>query len=159
MISDAVILERALSFAKVEMHTIGLQCRRLRTKEPEDEEFRLRWWADLQFLIVALTRLRRSVELAQKVTSAKKNLSSALKIFDKTLPDLITMRNVGEHFDVYVRGKGKNKTVSPKSLQTGTFDRTTYKWLDKSINIDAAHKAAEELYSALLNLKKSLCQR
>src|SRR6185503_12268591 len=47
--SDAAILERASSLASEAMWTFAMQIRRLRSKEPEDKEFSLRWWADLQF--------------------------------------------------------------------------------------------------------------
>jgi hypothetical protein len=53
------------------MFTVALQRRRIRSKEPEDDVFVMRWWADLQFYIVALRRLRRAAELASRVPSAK----------------------------------------------------------------------------------------
>src|SRR5579859_2833960 len=54
--SDAAILERAKSLSNEACFTVSLQHRRLRTTEPEDQVFVFRWWADLQFLIVALRR-------------------------------------------------------------------------------------------------------
>ena len=62
-----------------------VQRRRLKTKEPEDDQFLFRIWADLQFLIVSLTRLRRSVGLAMKIPSIKTVIHEALADFDKAL--------------------------------------------------------------------------
>ena len=42
--TDAATIERALRFANIAMFTITLQRRRLRSVEPEDERFALRWW-------------------------------------------------------------------------------------------------------------------
>lgn len=94
--SDKAILERASTLANDAMFSIALQRRRLRSNEPEDDVFVMRWWADLQFFIVALRRLRRAAELARRVPSIANSISSALKTFDTALPSLFTMRNVGE---------------------------------------------------------------
>ena len=64
--SDAAILERARSLATEAISTVALQRRRPRSTEPEDGVFVFRWWADLQFLIVALRRLRRAAQLAAR---------------------------------------------------------------------------------------------
>jgi hypothetical protein len=81
------------------MHTVALQVRRLATEEPEDETFVLRWWADLQFLIVALRRLRRAAGLAASADDEGGRLRAAIERFDRRLPALAVMRNVGEHLD------------------------------------------------------------
>lgn len=57
---DAAALERAKSLANWACYTIALQRRRLQSGEPEDETFIFRWWADLEFLVVTLRRLRRA---------------------------------------------------------------------------------------------------
>lgn len=155
MPSNAAILEHAFNLANQEMFTISLQCRRLRSTEPEDETFVFRWWADLQFLIVALRRLYRAAELAGQVPSAKKTISAALENFDDALPCLRTMRNVGEHIEDYALSRGRNKDVKRGSLQVGGWDGTTYTWLGKSLNIDEAHDAAEKLFSVVRNVLKS----
>ncbi len=70
MQSEADILERARSLCSEGCFAVALQHRRLRSKEPEDEVFILRWWTDLQFLIVSLRRLRRSALTAAHVRGA-----------------------------------------------------------------------------------------
>jgi hypothetical protein len=97
--SDAAILERAVSLASEAMRTLELQKRRLRSKEPEDDKFASRWWVDLQFFIVTLSRLRRVAELAKSVSPVSQEIAAALAEFDNSLPMLQKMRNVGEHID------------------------------------------------------------
>jgi hypothetical protein len=148
---DAVVLERARSFANEAMWAVALQRRRIRSTEPEDRRFVFRWWVDLQFLIVALRRLRRAAELASRVASAGPSVALALKKFDEALPQLSVMRNVGEHIDDYLLGNSKtrHKQVSRGMLQSGTWDGVTYTWLNESLNVDGAHDAAFQLFSAL----------
>jgi hypothetical protein len=131
--------------------TIGLQRRRLRSAEPEDADFIFPWWADLQFLIVALRRLRRAAQLASQVPTAAAALSDALNAFDHALPRLAVMRNVGEHIDDYAldHPKRHQKGVDHRQLQVGTWDGTTYCWLGHELNTDAALTAAEKLYRAM----------
>ncbi len=50
---EAAVSERSLSLMNEAMFTVDLQVRRARGREPEDDAFVMRWWADLQFLIVA----------------------------------------------------------------------------------------------------------
>src|SRR5215208_3762906 len=68
--SDEATIARAASLANEAVSAIALQCRRLRSTEPEDAEFAMRWWADAQLLVVMLRRLRRIAELAMKVPRA-----------------------------------------------------------------------------------------
>lgn len=147
----AATLERARSLANEAMFTVALQRRRIRSDEPEDDVFVMRWWADLQFFIVALRRLRRAAELAGRVASVKDRLVLALRTFDDALPHLSVMRNVGEHIDDYAVGnpKRRHKHVDRRSLQAGNWDGVTYQWLGESLNIDVAHDAARQLFSAI----------
>ena len=149
--SDAVIMERALSFANEAIFTVALQRRRVQSNEPEDETFIMRWWADLQFFIVALRRLRRAAELARRVTVTKDSLDLAIRNFDSTLPQLNLMRNVGEHIDDYAvdSPKRRHKDIHRQALQVGTWDGTTYEWLGESLNVDAAYEAAYTLFAAI----------
>jgi hypothetical protein len=155
--SQMAILERASSLINEAMFTITLQRRRLRSKEPEDEVFILRWWADLQFLIIALRRLRRAAEISSQVPTNTTELSAAIKKFDSALPFLLTMRNVGEHIDSYAvdSPKRRHKEINRRMLQVGEWDGTTYRWLGKSLNIDDAHFAAERLYVAVRDAFKN----
>jgi hypothetical protein len=147
--SDAVILERARSFCNEALFTIALQCRRLRSIEPEDSEFIFRWNADLQFLIVALRRLRRGIELGAQVPHAAASLTAALAAFDHRLPGLVKMRNVGEHINHYLLGEGRAKNVPRGELQVSQWDGTIFSWLGVELNINDALSAAESLFEAV----------
>ena len=126
-------------------------------QEPEDERFVFRWWADLQFLIVALRRMRRAAQIAERAPSVAQGTATAIRAFDDALPGLATMRNVGEHVDAYAVDDPRrhNRKIDGGMLQVGTWDGTTYRWLDLELNIDAAHAAAEQLYRAMRGLVRA----
>jgi hypothetical protein len=147
--SDAVILERAKSFCSEACSTVALQHRRLRTTEPEDGVFVFRWHADLQFMIVALRRLRRAAELATHVAGVSPDLKVALRAFDDSVPNLAKMRNVGEHVDEYLLGLGRSKNVARSELQVSMWNGSVFNWQGVDLDIDLALKAAETLFSAL----------
>jgi hypothetical protein len=144
--SDTATLERAHGLANDAVRSVALQRRRLRSTEPEDDEFVMRWWADAQMLIVMLRRLRRAAELAAKVPSARTRMARALDQFDHALPSLRKMRDVGEHIDEYALDEGKDRAISRRSLQVGQWDGTSLCWLGQSLNVDVAMQAAEDLY-------------
>lgn len=129
--SPDAILERSRSLANETMWTIALQDRRLGTTEPEDHEFVFRWWADLQFLIVALRRLRRIAVLASHVPSAATDIEDRIDRFDAALPGLNVMRNVGEHVDSYALDDPArhHREGDRQALQVGSWDGRTFTWL------------------------------
>jgi len=157
MRSKDAILMRARRLCSEACFTVALQRRRLRSAEPEDNSFVFRWWADLQFLIVALRRLRRSAEIATRIPEFSVEVKVAIEEFDKSLPGLTKMRNVGEHVDAYAVNDPKRRDVSVDSgqLQVGFFDGTVYTWLGQSLNIDNALQAAEKLCVRIKQLKSS----
>lgn len=93
--SDAATAERAPSLADEAVHMVALQRRRLQSDEPEDETFIFRRWADFQFLIISLRRLRLAALLAARPETNRAVIEKAISEFDEALPDLQTMRNVG----------------------------------------------------------------
>jgi hypothetical protein len=162
--SHAATYERARRLANIEVWTVALQVRRLRSREPEDGEFVLRRWADFLFLITALTRVRRAGSLAARVPAIADDIKSALRDFDAALPHLKNMRDVAEHFDDYAVDAGRLTAISRKSLEVGTMDETTFQWLGYELNADAALDAAHELFrriraaqsSAVVGAKRKL---
>jgi hypothetical protein len=147
--SPAATYERARRLANIAVWTIALQHRRLRSIEPEDGEFLFRKWMDFQFLIVALTRLRRAGVLATKVPSIKTDMEAALREFDAALPALNKMRNIAEHFDDYAMDVGRDSSVSRHSLEVGVVNETNFQWLDGELNSDVALASARRLFQAL----------
>lgn len=161
--TDAALLGRACRIANEAVHAVALQHRRLRSAEPEDNTFVMRWWADLQFLIVALRRLRRAGELAAHSPAATAVIQDALKDFDQALPSLATMRNIGEHLDAYALDSPKrhDKSIDRRQLEVGSWDGTTLHWLvkqdgsDHELDIDVALSAAGRFYDALRRATRS----
>lgn len=151
--NDAVILERAIRLANIEMKTVALQWRRVKTKEPEDETFIFRWWADLQFFILSLWRLRRTVKIALNVsdTNISDSIGVGIKEFDKAVPDLKKLRDVAEHIDEYAVDNPKRHvpSVDRKQLEVGSWNGTIYEWLEVKLNVDDAKIAAEKLFKTL----------
>ncbi|MCH8833046.1 MAG: hypothetical protein IIA81_02000 [Thaumarchaeota archaeon] len=160
LISDEAILERSFSFCNEAMHTISLQVRRLQTTEPEDSKFLHRKWADLRFLILSLDRLDKAVGIARNVKRISSEVKKAQDKFQKSVPFLRKLRNVGEHFDSYSMDKGYLK-ISRRALQVGTWndDGTYFKWLDEEINVIESEKAAIELFKTIRNIKNNFFKK
>lgn len=138
-------LELARSLALDAMLAVDLQRRRIYDQTP-DEAYPARWWADIQFFIVALRRLRLAAEFARRADS---ELKRAIRDFNATVPDLDRFRNVGEHIDAYAEGRGKDDTVDRHELLEGSLQGPIYRWLDRELNIDSAHGAAQKLWTAV----------
>lgn len=147
--SDAATAERARSLADEAVHMVALQRRRLQSDEPEDETFMFRRWADFQFLIISLRRLRLAALLAERPETNRAVIEKAISEFDEALPDLQTMRNVGEHIDEYAIEKGRDRNVDRRALQAGSLGKVTLDWLGVRLDADAALAAAEALHRAI----------
>jgi hypothetical protein len=149
--TGAAIYERARRLANVAIWSVELQRRRLSAAEPGDADFVLRKWADFDFLIVALTRLRRAARLAAQVPELESFLRAAIEEFDSTLPGLKRFRNVAEHVDDYAIDRGREQSVCRQSLEVSSFDAEgpTLHWLGLSLNARQALEASEHLFAAI----------
>lgn len=153
--SDAAILERASSMANRALWTARLQRRRLSCTEPEDNEFLFRFWADLEFLILALWHIRLAALLARRVAGVRVTIQAAIEQFDTALPGLRTMRNVIEHLDEYGVDIGRQQDISRKQLQVGAWDGVAFRWLGIELNVDDAVAAGKALYLTVYRAKSS----
>jgi hypothetical protein len=153
--SAATTLERARSLTNEAMLAVALQRRRLVTREPEDDNFVFRQWADFQFFLVALRRLRRAAAIA----AGRPRVDTALRAFDAAVPYLAKLRNVGEHIDEYALASPKRRSrptaakagVTPRDLQVGQWNESEWNWLGELVDVDRALKAAEGLHDAVLH--------
>src|SRR5690242_3294890 len=93
----------------------------------------------LNFLILALQLLRQTAELTRCAPSVKK----ALKVFNQALPHLTVMRDVVAHINDYAIDDGHHRQVNRQMIPNRMWDGTTFHWLDKSLNVDVAHDAAQ----------------
>lgn len=148
--------ERSRRLASGLARTVALQCRRIRSSEPEDEQFLLRRWADYEFHINALSRLRRIAVLASKVSSIKAEIEEALGEFDNLLPGLVTMRNTLEHEDEYAIDLGRDSAISRKELEVGTFGEENLEWIGFTLKIEDAKRATDLLFKAITNALEPL---
>jgi hypothetical protein len=149
----AATYERARRLANYWLFTVDLQCRRLKSSEPEDEQFVLRRWADFEFLVVALTRFRRAVALAAGLPELQPVLSIGLQVFDGELPSLKRLRDTAEHFDDYAVDRGRDIRIKRQSLEVSTLsgDGTVLVWLGEELDSDHALSAAARLFATLQN--------
>ena len=143
--------ERARRFSNLAMRTIALQCRRLKSAEPEDDDWIFQREADFQFLIVALTRLLRAADLASKVESIKPHIKESIDEFDEALPGLREMRNTAEHIDEYAIDGGHNKNISRKKLEVVKITDTEFEWLGYRLDTMAALRASEVLFERIMS--------
>jgi hypothetical protein len=155
--SDAATIERAARLTNEAMWVVALQRRRLKTTEPEDHSFPGRLWADWQFFIVALIRLRAAAKIACAVPSARNEIGHALATFDQGLP-IRRMRDVGEHIDDYAVGRGKHRDVDRRALEVGSFDATTLRWriTPEELNADTALVHAQALCDVVRRIARPL---
>jgi len=149
------VLERAVSVANQAMCTLKLQRRRLASKEPEDDQFVFRFWADLEYFILSLNHLRRAALLAQRVDPVKDQLQTAIDQFNSDLPNLTMMRDVIEHIEDYGADDGRKHAVSRRQLQVGTWDGTTFRWLKSELNVDDALAACLRLFGEIRSARDS----
>ena len=119
------------SLAKEWMLAVDRQVARLRDSDV------FSWSTDIHFLVVALRRLQRAAILGMKVPAAHDIINDAIERFEAALPGYVVMRNASEHLDDYVMGRGREEKVNGlwvqnvrrQSLQSGSFDGTTFEWV------------------------------
>jgi len=161
--TSAETYERARRHANMLLWAIDLQCRRLRSSEPEDTAFVFRKFIDFEFLIVSLTRFRRAIKLASNIPEIKLTIISALIEFDSTLPQLKKLRDVAEHIDDYAIDKGRDSSIERKQLEVSCLGEgendVTLSWLGHEINIGDALRASNNLFDVIKNVSIVFTQR
>ena len=63
------------------------------------------------------------------------------------------MRNVAEHIDDYVAGKGKDKSVQIPSLEVASINDDESVWLGYSLNTTIALSASNALFEEIKKCK------
>lgn len=151
-------MELTHSAANDAIRGITMQHYRLASELPEDEKFfaaaGFRREVDLQLLLVLVVRLRRLVGLAAKLTR-NGVLGEALAEFDERFPTARQMRNVSEHLDDYIEGRGHRQASAPhESLGVRIWGappggEMTFEWAGEIIALGQLHGAVEEIYRSL----------
>ena len=131
------LLGQALRQAREARWTVELQCRRLKEGAGGEPQRGLRLWADLQMLLIALRRLRRSAELAALAPAATDEIVAAIAAFDRPLPDLWRLGNIEAPFE--------RAPVSVADDWTGPV----IEWTGGALNVDDALRCSEALVEAM----------
>lgn len=84
-----------------------------------------------------------------QVPSQKPAITEAITEFDRAVPKLLLLRNVGEHIDAYTLGKGRDPSVGRPQVQTGGWDGTVFEWLGVELDTEDALNAARKLVGKL----------
>lgn len=140
-----------------------MQYYRVTAELPEDEAFfagaGFRREVDLALLLVLLVRLRRAVGLGANILEASA-LSEALDAFDRRVPEARHMRNISEHVDAYIAGRGRDqKDVPDGSLGVRIWDGPpntdpTFTWAGRTVELGELRGAALDLYGAFRSVMK-----
>ena len=100
------------------------------------------------------------MSLLERVSGTRQRIRSACAEFSKTVPNYLTLRNVGEHLDEYLIGRGRDPNVHYSGLQawaSGEEDGNAFfEWLGVRLYVGSAEKAADALYGELLEAVKGL---
>ena len=107
---------------------------------------------DLQFLIVALWRLRLVGHLAARIDAG---VQRALDVFKREIPDLKRMRDVAQHLDEYAIDAGHQRRVGRRSLEVGRLSTDEFHWLGGTLNLPKARRAAVMLYLSIKRARDS----
>jgi hypothetical protein len=132
-----LVLGHALRQAEDASWTVALQCRRLKADDAGEARRGLRLWADLQMLLVALRRLRRSAELAALAPMVGDDLCVAIAAFDRPLPDLWRLENIETSFE-----------CAPVAV-ADDWSGPVIRWPGGALNIDEALGCSEALVAAM----------
>lgn len=132
------VLGQALRRAQDARWTVALQCRRLKSEDVGERSRGLRLWADVQMLLIALRRLRRSAELAALAPGARDDLSVAIAAFDRPLPDLWRLGDMEVQFE--------RALVAVADDWSGPV----IQWPGGVLNIDDALRCSEALLAAMM---------
>lgn len=110
---------------------------------------------DLNFLLVALVRLDRTVaRAADEASQVRAPLLNAVEVFRVQVPGLRTMRDVAEHADEYNLAKGRRSSsirrsqVQNWSMSWNGNGGLVWHWLGHELDVDSASSAATTLYNA-----------
>jgi hypothetical protein len=170
------VLERSFSLVNHAMFAIALQHRRYLGDEPEDEHFLFRKWTDFLFFLNALQRMRLAAGMVPEAARSPRKkhpavippgedgvevlvteIDDLLKAFDERLPRLQLFRNVAEHLDEYVLGRGNDTSVHTGQTQVMQLGTAEVCWVgsegNNTFDINEARAAAEALFTGMRDVK------
>lgn len=164
MSSTAHRLELAHSAASDTIRGIAMQHHRLISELPEDEMFfagaGFRREVDLQLLLVLVSRLRRVAGVVRDMTNDPP-LERELVDFDRQFPAARHMRNVSEHIEDYLAGKGRRQdlvrdgSLGVRLWSSSATGGVQFAWAGQTIDLCRLEQGADGLYRSLCSAVKS----
>lgn len=157
-VTDPALVERMKTEATTWINAVHMQYHRISRPVASPDDGAVQYWRqeiDLHFLLVALTRLRRAVVLAARVTQLQRALNDRVADFDRDVPYLLRLRNVAEHVDDYTTGRGRDRRVMRWQLQNWSLGsdqdgNVTWSWLGEEVDSAKGRLAAVDLYRSFL---------
>lgn len=137
-------------FAKFWMYAVRMQAARIRDNDGQS------WSVDVQLLVTALCRLRKTVDLAAGLGRAAAPAMAAGRDFDRAVPGLRLLRDAAEHLEDYGRGRGRDQSVSRPGLASDSWDGRVFRSYLREppveLDLQATVRAAEVLSECIRDL-------
>ena len=153
----------ALTVANNYVFAVVTQISRVREECADAELFVMRQFVEFEFLLVALTRLRRAAGVINLFPYTESNLSQAMAKYDERLLGLKQWRNITEHYDDYLLNIGRDKKLDPKTIRSGYMTKCmsydSVEWMGFKFELDECLAAAEELYISMKAARKLITLR
>lgn len=109
---------------------------------------------EIHFFLVALLRFYRAIALAHGLLPTNPSRAEKVEGFHRYLGIKRTMRNVGEHFDDYLIGRGHQSHVDPGQLQVWsmetTFQNVRFSWLGETFDLKRTMDFSNELWASFI---------
>ena len=150
------LYEDARILANIYVHAVAMQISRVRQKVSDSDQFVMRPFADLEFLLVTLVRLKRAACAIREVPVAREAMQQAIKEYDKRLPALKDLRNITEHYDDYLLEQGRISKVDRSGLLTKTMSPESIDWMGYRMNLNEIMAAAEALFQEIKAVEKAI---
>lgn len=155
--SDGHVLEVSKSQANQWIKAMELSRRRVLDQSSDDlfGEAVQRVEVEIHFFLVALLRFYRSLVLALSKLPNNSQLEQRVAKFHEYLGIKRTMRNVGEHFDDYLVGRGRDQSVDTRGLQVWSLElsdeNARFDWLDETFDLKRTMHESAEVWALFLD--------
>lgn len=153
---DGHILEVSKNQANQWIKAMELSRRRVLDQAADDlfGEAVERVEVEIHFFLVALLRFYRSLVLALSTLPTNPQLESRVTKFHEYLGIKRTMRNVGEHFDDYLVGRGRDRSIETGSLHVWSLElsheNARFDWLDETFDLKRTMEESTKVWSIFL---------
>ena len=104
---------------------------------------------DLHFFLTSVRDVHQAALIVKRL-EPDGPISEAIAQFEAVAENARAMRNVGDHIDAYVLGKGHLESVTHRDLCVASLNNNgDLRWRGGEINVHQAREAAQVLYVAV----------